>query len=63
MSDMTPCNYCEFQRMKREAKTKKQKISTVPEPHPPHFPNGVRVLRDGKPAGVWFGALGDHCEC
>jgi hypothetical protein len=61
MSELTPCNYCTLQRMKRDAK-KTGDIITV-RAGKGTWSGWIEVLRNGKPADCWFQKLGDHCEC
>ncbi len=56
MSELTPCNYCTLNDIKRRNKGKK--VTTRREPD-----GWIRVLIDGEDAGHLFMALGDHCEC
>lgn len=66
MSELTRCNYCDYEALKREAKKRGERVRTVPDKDS-HWPNAVRVevFRDGKwhDRQVWFAALTDHCVC
>ena len=56
MSELTPCNYCSLQRLKREHIGKFVEAKQAS--------NGwLEVYADDQPVGVAFMALTDHCVC
>lgn len=75
MSELTTCNYCSYQDMKRRAKKKKMVTTPLPESfglggvriyvHPKDV--DIRKLskeeRKQYDGGAWFMALTDHCCC
>lgn len=69
MGEFTICNYCSFQRIKREASKKKQLIHKKRDPLG-SFAGGVRihVTEVGeKPSEknfvAWFAELPTQCQC
>jgi hypothetical protein len=59
MSSLTPCNYCVLQKIKEDNKGKEVVVLHNKSAKMLHF----QVFVDGKPLGVWFMALSDHCVC
>jgi hypothetical protein len=56
MSELTSCNFCTLQDIKRRNKGKK--VTTQRDED-----GWIRVFVDGKPTGTSFMALTDHCVC
>jgi len=56
MSELTSCNFCTLQVIKRRNKGKK--VTTQRDED-----GWIRVFVDGKPTGTSFMALTDHCVC
>ena len=59
MSWRTPCNYCTLKKIKRENPGKEVKVVKKGE----HKYCDLQVYVDGKPIGIWFAELSDHCVC
>jgi len=62
MSELTQCNYCNLQAIKREAKKNKQKVEVRPAKKDKYYLGGVDVFVDDK-FTAWFMKLGDKCGC
>ena len=58
MSELTSCNYCTFESMKRHAKEKKEKLVKKPNIKE----SGVDILVDGE-FRCWFMELTSYCCC
>lgn len=58
MSELTPCNYCVLQRIKRDNPGKEVTVLKTSEKM-----ISLQVFVEGKPIGVWFMTLSDHCVC
>lgn len=77
MSDLTPCNYCSYQGIKRRAKekglviTKKRHLSATKIGGKDHYMGGVNIYRHKKGETIdhdkhfisWFMELPDSCKC
>lgn len=71
MSELTPCNFCDLQRLKREAKAAKKVVSLRGDRGGiaayVHCPNiNLDALNEsecGKLRRIWFMELTDHCVC
>lgn len=55
MSDLTRCNFCDLQAIKRENKGKKVTLRDDD--------GWLRVVVDGKDYGCLFKEITDHCVC
>ena len=70
MSELTPCNYCTLQRMKRAAKLNGERVVMVRAKEIQGLggmdvyvlPKGEKKL-EKKYFRAWFMALGNRCEC
>ena len=79
MSELTSCNYCTLQGMKRRAKANDERVITMPSFHRAPTPRGIDVfvvpvgvtkshLRNHEVlrdefGGTWFMELTQHCVC
>ena len=79
MSELTECNYCTLQGIKRWAKANGRRVVTMPSFQRASTPRGIDVFmippgvskhdlrtREDlreKYGGTWFMALTDHCCC
>lgn len=58
MSERTKCNYCTLEAIKRANPGKEVTVVRV------NFSLvGLEVFVDGKPTGIWFQDVSDHCVC
>jgi hypothetical protein len=61
MSELTPCNYCSLQEIKRLARKRGEAVEVV---HGAGEMKGwLQVKVGGKPKDIWFRALTDSCAC
>ena len=58
MSSLTTCNYCVLKRIKEDNKGKEVVVLKTSDKM-----ISLQVFVEGKPLGVWFMALSDHCVC
>jgi hypothetical protein len=75
MSELTPCNYCSLNRIKRRANEKGLQVTLLSSRggfdvyvHPADVTVNRETVGDeeGKPSsywGAWLMALTDHCVC
>lgn len=70
MSELTLCNYCSLQRIKRDAKKKGKRVIVKIGGHDDSLGYGVDVYiieKGGKPSEknkvCWFMTLTDKCAC
>jgi hypothetical protein len=60
VSELTPCNFCSYERYRREAQARGATISLVPDRELEML--AVRVSDREEPI-AWFLALTQHCVC
>lgn len=58
MSELTPCNYCSWRRMRRL----NPDLRLRPAPRE-HWPDAVEVVDENGEFKAWFAELPDHCVC
>jgi hypothetical protein len=58
MSSLTKCNYCVLEQIKASNPGKEVVVLKTGEKM-----ISLQVYVQGKPIGVWFMALSDHCVC
>jgi hypothetical protein len=71
MGELTQCNYCSFQNIKRTAARNGERITTKPGKRYKTLPKGVNVfsiprgekLDEEKHLVSWFWALPHSCSC
>ena len=62
MSELTPCNYCTLEGIKRRNKGKKVKLRPAKK-EDKYFLGGYDVYIDGEKSGAWFMEVSDRCVC
>lgn len=63
MSELTPCNFCTYRDLRREAKKKREKLRLVPDDGWQRVQRAPIGSDDWKDGGHLFKAIGNHCEC
>lgn len=58
MSELTKCNYCVLEAIKREHPGREVTVIRVSQQI-----CGLQVFVDGKGLGIYFAELSDHCVC
>ena len=59
MSELTKCNYCTLQWVKKRNPGKEVKVVKAGK----YKYCDLQVYVDGQPLGIWFAELSDHCVC
>lgn len=60
MSELTRCNYCTLEQVRRDNPGAKV---TVDQPVDPKMEDFKQVFIDGKPQGIWFNKVSAGCVC
>jgi hypothetical protein len=58
MSELTKCNYCTLEAIKRSYPGREVTVIRIT-----NGICGLQVFIDGRGIGVWFDELSDHCVC
>lgn len=61
MSELTSCNYCDLQAIKRRARAEGKTVTIKSEPFHT-WSSGKRILVDGKEV-AWMAKIPEHCCC